>query len=82
MVPNVNPVLIRSLKKIKNNYQLIIRDNGIGISKDIELEKLESLGLKLVFQLTDQINGKVEIKRTYGTEFKILFKELKYKARI
>lgn len=71
-----------SLKKIKNNYQLIIQDNGIGISKEIELDKLESLGLKLVFQLKDQINGKIGIKRTNGIEFKILFNELKYKAGI
>ena len=77
-----NGEILISLKKIKNNYQLIIQDNGIGIPKEIVLDKLESLGLKLVFQLTYQINGKIEIKRTNGTEFKILFKELKYKARI
>ena len=70
------------LKDKERDYELIVRDNGIGIPKEIVLDKLESLGLKLVFQLTYQINGKIEIKRTNGTEFKILFKELKYKARI
>ena len=74
--------ILISLKKIKNNYQLIIQDNGIGIPEEIEFDKLESLGLKLVFQLTTQINGKIEINRSNGTEFKILFNELKYKARI
>ena len=74
--------ILISLKKIKKNYQLIIQDNGIGIPEDIEFDKLESLGLKLVFQLTTQINGKIEINRSNGTEFKILFNELKYKARI
>ncbi len=74
--------ILISLKKIKDNYQLNIQDNGIGIPEDIEFDKLESLGLKLVFQLTTQINGKIEINRSNGTEFKILFNELKYKARI
>ena len=55
-------------------FSLKVSDNGKGISKDIELENLDSLGLKLVNILSDQLDGSTELKREQGTEFSILFK--------
>ena len=57
-------------------FSLTISDNGKGISENIELRSLESLGLKLVNLLVDQIDGKIELKRNQGTEFKIIFNVL------
>jgi two-component sensor histidine kinase len=71
-----------SLKSLEDEYELIIRDNGIGLPKDIEFNKIDSLGLLLVNNLTDQIDGKIDINTNNGTEFKIKFKELKYKERL
>lgn len=55
------------------HYIFTIADNGIGISEDIDLENTDSLGLKLVNILVNQIDGKLEINRASGTEFKICF---------
>ena len=55
-------------------FNLIISDNGRGLPENIELENLESLGLQLVNILVDQLDGTIEIKRAYGTEFRISFK--------
>ncbi len=71
-----------SLKSIDIGYELIIRDNGIGLPEKLEFSKLESLGLLLVNNLTEQIDGELKINKQNPTEFKITFKELEYKNRI
>ncbi|WP_269850936.1 ATP-binding protein [Methanosarcina horonobensis] len=52
---------------------MTVSDNGKGISKDIELEDLDTLGLQLVSILIDQLDGNIELKRDQGTEFRITF---------
>jgi PAS domain S-box-containing protein len=54
-------------------FCLTISDDGKGIPENIELGTLESLGLQLVTTLVDQLSGKIELRRTQGTEFKITF---------
>ncbi|MEW6328336.1 MAG: histidine kinase dimerization/phosphoacceptor domain -containing protein [Thermodesulfobacteriota bacterium] len=62
--------------------ELTVADNGIGLPADINLRNSESLGLKLVTILTDQIDGELEMDRSKGTRFRIKFKEIGYKKRI
>jgi PAS domain S-box-containing protein len=63
------------LKVLKNAFLLIIKDNGIGISPDINYRNTESLGLQLVTTLVDQIDGTIELNSIHGTEFIINFTE-------
>jgi PAS domain S-box-containing protein len=65
-----------SLKLKDGKYILIIGDNGVGIPRSTDFRNTASLGLQLVNNLTDQINGKIELDRSHGTEFKITFKEI------
>jgi PAS domain S-box-containing protein len=74
--------IIVSLKSDIDNYQLCISDNGIGLPESIEFDHLETLGLLLVNILTEQIDGKITILRDQGTQYKITFKEQKYKERL
>lgn len=55
--------------------QLILKisDNGKGIPKNLNIEQSDSLGLRLVYNLTTQLNGKVEFFNNNGTTVKILF---------
>lgn len=63
-------------------FELIVCDNGVGIPQDLDISKVESLGLRLITNLAEnQLQGKVEINRDKGTKFKITFKEAKYKKR-
>jgi len=81
--PNdMNGEIIVSLKSEKDTYQLCICDNGVGLPEDVNFNNLKTLGLLLVNNLTEQIDGKVKIYRDHGTQFKITFKELIYKKRI
>ncbi|WP_231551403.1 histidine kinase dimerization/phosphoacceptor domain -containing protein [Methanobacterium sp. SMA-27] len=70
-----------SLKSIEDTYELVIKDNGIGLPEGLDLNNLKSLGLLLVKVLTEQIEGELIINSEKGTEFKILFKELEYNKR-
>ncbi|AKB33988.1 sensory transduction histidine kinase [Methanosarcina siciliae HI350] len=54
-------------------FSLTILDNGKGIPENIELGSVESLGLQLVSILVNQVDGKIELKKARGTEFRIVF---------
>ena len=62
-----------------NNGQFIltVRDNGIGFPEDLDIKKSKTLGLQLVDNLVEQLDGTIELDRSTGTDFKITFKELK-----
>jgi PAS domain S-box-containing protein len=70
------------LKSLPENIEITIADNGIGLPKDINLENPETLGLQLVQSLIGQLDGKLKLNKDNGTEFKITFKEVKYKRRM
>lgn len=61
------------LDEKKGEYTLIVRDTGIGIPIDVDLTAPETLGLQVVSDLVDQLNGTIEISREGGTTFKIQF---------
>ncbi|MDA2920058.1 PAS domain S-box protein [Desulfobacterota bacterium AH_259_B03_O07] len=61
------------LNKNKNLYELIISDNGVGLPKDLDFRKINSLGLKLVNALTKQLDGTIGLSKRRGTKFRIRF---------
>jgi PAS domain S-box-containing protein len=67
--------------KGQDELQLIIKDDGIGLPREIDLEHTETLGLQLVLNLVKQLNGELTINRSQGTEYIIKFKELQYSKR-
>lgn len=56
-------------------YQLCVRDNGVGLPVDLDLTRTNSLGLRLVHDLTLQLNGRLTITRTEGATFTIFFEQ-------
>jgi two-component sensor histidine kinase len=56
-----------------NKLILKISDNGVGFPKNLNIEKSESLGLRLVNNLTSQLNGNVEFFNSNGTVVKFTF---------
>ena len=58
-----------------NIYELFVGDNGVGISRDLDINNTNSLGLRLVTMLVnDQLEGEIDLKRENGTNFSIKFK--------
>lgn len=52
---------------------LLVKDNGIGLPEDLDIETAHSFGLQLVTTLVAQLNGRIEIKRKPSALFKITF---------
>ena len=63
------------------SYLLSVRDDGIGFPEGIDFRKTESLGLQIVSSLIDQVDGRLEILRESGTEFRIVFQPPRYPRR-
>ena len=61
---------------------LTVGDNGIGLPEGFDINKTESLGLKLVNVLVKQLKGVIKLKRSKGTEFTISFTKQKRKERM
>ncbi|MFA4877071.1 MAG: PAS domain S-box protein [Methanoregula sp.] len=55
----------------------LFKDNGIGIPADFDWRNAESLGLRLVNSLVDQLDGTIELDRSAGTSFMIVVTETK-----
>ncbi|MEW6601040.1 MAG: histidine kinase dimerization/phosphoacceptor domain -containing protein [Nitrospirota bacterium] len=56
--------------------EITVSDDGIGIPEDLDFRNVDSLGLELVVGLSEsQLQGKIELNRSGGTEFRIVFKE-------
>lgn len=62
-----------------NVFNLTVNDDGIGFPEDLDFRNTKSLGMQLVNNLTQQINGEIELDRTDGTTFNITFTEIEYK---
>jgi PAS domain S-box-containing protein len=63
-----------SLQKMEDQIELEYADNGIGIPEGFDLQKADSLGLKLVKLLTEnQLDGSIDMENKNGTKFTIKF---------
>jgi len=53
--------------------RLCVQDNGRGLPKNFNLEEIESLGLQLVQNLVEQLEGDLAFKGEQGTDIQIIF---------
>jgi len=64
-----------------DEYLLACRDDGVGLPGDFDLDKVSTLGLRLVKILTSQLGGELTFRRNGGTEFEITFKAQRERER-
>jgi PAS domain S-box-containing protein len=57
----------------KDEFELTVEDNGIGMQKEIDLDNLDSLGLQLIDALTSQLKGKIFFESNNGMKTKLVF---------
>ena len=62
-----------SLKEGDGKIQLMVKDDGVGLPKDFDIQNLDSLGLNLVEVLVEQLDGTLEMESNKGTKFLIIF---------
>lgn len=77
-------------KQVGDSFLLLVKDNGIGFPPDLNFRQTESLGMQLVCDLTQQLNGTFSIKPLEenttalqpGTCCQLYFRELNYSKRL
>lgn len=69
-----------SLEERNGEVYLSVSDDGIGIGNDLDLKKLDTMGLTLVRTLVNQLQGDLEVKGENGTTFTITFQKRKAKG--
>jgi PAS domain S-box-containing protein len=63
-----------SLKRNNKTVVMRVADNGVGLPEGFNYEKTDSLGVQLVYTLTEQIDGSIAVNTaSTGTEFLITF---------
>jgi len=62
------------LKRLPNNEALLnVRDNGVGLAADADIRKMETTGMTILNALVEQINGRLELIRDTGSDFRVVF---------
>jgi PAS domain S-box-containing protein len=64
-----------SVRKENHTLSVLFKDNGVGIPADLDWRNTESLGLRLVISLVEQLNGTIELDRSAGTAFSMVVQE-------
>jgi PAS domain S-box-containing protein len=67
---------------VPQQFHLSIQDNGSGFPADFDVENTETLGLRLVKMLANQLDAEIAIESHSGICCTLLFKQLSYKRRI
>lgn len=67
---------------MNTNFILSVSDNGVGIPENFDIKNLDSLGLRLVTSLVEQLDGELELKRNSGTELIIRFTVIEKRNKI
>ena len=63
------------------SFLLKVVDDGVGFPENLDFRNTESLGLQLVTNLVNQLDGTIQLENNGGTSFLIEFKELNYRNR-
>jgi PAS domain S-box-containing protein len=72
--PAAAPRLVVSLRRTaEGKRRLVVSDNGVGMPRDFDLARAQTLGLSLVMNLVQQIGGVVTSRIAAGTEFIVDF---------
>jgi two-component sensor histidine kinase len=74
---NRNGEIVVNFLRKNDHYEFIVIDNGVGFPDGIDYKNTESLGMQIVTNLTEQIDGEIQLNTENGTSFKISFKEAK-----
>lgn len=56
-------------------YKIRVSDNGNGLPEDFDIHETNTLGMQIVLDLVDQINGKINVFNNTGSTFEIIFPE-------
>ena len=75
-------ILVALSRNPAGEFSLVVCDNGVGFPADFDPMARQSLGMRLVRMLTDQLHGRVTISGEQGTRTEVSFRETQYRERL
>jgi PAS domain S-box-containing protein len=66
-------IKVELTRDTNDDVTLIVSDDGVGISDELDPSQTVTLGLQLVYLLGDQLGGQVSVNRANPTQFHIKF---------
>ncbi|WP_420263964.1 PAS domain S-box protein [Candidatus Magnetominusculus dajiuhuensis] len=69
----IGEINISVCSKNNDDIELTISDNGVGFPEDVDFRNSKSLGLHIVNILVKQLEGTIELDRTRGSKFRVIF---------
>ncbi len=67
-------IAIRMQAQDPARYSLIVSDDGVGLPADLDYRQTQTLGLHLVNTLVEQLEGRLDLRKEPGTQWRIEFK--------
>ncbi len=64
-----------TMNKTGENYSLDYSDNGVGFPPDLDFRNTDSLGMQLIYALSNQLHGEITLSSINGTEIRLIFPE-------
>ena len=64
---------VKFSENANKEYELIVKDNGVGLKQGIDIFENDTLGILLVKTIVEQIEGKLQVTGENGCTFKITF---------
>jgi len=61
------------LSKEEDEAKIVISDNGVGLPQNFVLQEQQSLGMKLIHTLANQLEGEIAVNSKGGVEFILVF---------
>ena len=71
-------IKVKVTQNAEQTLTLTIADNGMGLPDEVNVEQIQTLGLRMVKTLTRQISGTLTVNREIGTSFQIQFPQLSH----
>jgi PAS domain S-box-containing protein len=73
-------VILVTLSQLSDGgFELVVKDNGVGLPAHFDWTKSSTLGSRLIRILADQLQGRTAASSLDGVEFRLTFKEVKAK---
>ncbi len=69
-----NTIRIRISGFNDDSVEILVQDNGVGLPHGFKIEESDSLGMRLIQNLCNQIGGQMKVKNKNGTSFIMHFK--------
>jgi two-component system, sensor histidine kinase PdtaS len=57
----------------ERELSLTVQDDGVGLPPGFDLERVESMGLRLVSTLSEQLDARIVVRGDHGASFQLLF---------